>query len=76
LAPAGDTHLLVSRTLAFSPDGKALAIATGESVARIWSAETRQDLFSLTQDDGVSFLQYSADDRYLMTLSGKGKVHI
>ena len=64
------------KTLAFSPDGKALAIASGEPGTKLWRLSDGAELFSVSEPGGISFLQYCADGRYLMTLGGTGRLRI
>lgn len=64
------------KAVVFSPDSKALAIASGEPGARLWRLADGAEVFTISEQGGVSFLQYSADGRYLMTLGGAGKLRI
>jgi serine/threonine protein kinase len=57
-------------SLAFSPDGKALACSTGESVVRLWDLATGREIRALAGHKGaVEQLVFSADGRRLLSAS-------
>ena len=53
----------------FSPDGQKLATACDDKTARIWNAQTGQELLRLEHDDGVNAAAFSPDGRKLATAS-------
>ncbi|GEM_PF-1435634 len=57
------------RDVAFSPDGKRLAIGTGRT-ARVWSVETGEALSAeLGHDRGVTSVRFAGDGSHLVTLA-------
>ncbi len=51
----------------FSPDGQKLATACDDKTARIWNAQTGQELQRLEHDDGVNAAAFSPDGEKLAT---------
>ncbi|MEI7529781.1 MAG: WD40 repeat domain-containing protein [Elusimicrobiota bacterium] len=74
LEPAGrllkdnDNYLHGVRQLAFSPDGKMLAVATGmEKRYEIWNAETLEEAGSVKDSDWLNCVVFTTDSRFLIT---------
>lgn len=65
----------IIRTIAFSPDGRKLAIAGGES-AQLWDITANSEITSLEHEGYVTTLAYSPDGKYLATGSGDGTVRL
>jgi len=62
-------------TLAWSPDGRLLAVGGRDGTFSIWDlAKPKKALFSARQHDSVSSLAWSADGKYLATASGKSVI--
>jgi WD40 repeat protein len=56
--------------VAFSPDGRCLAAALGEDVARVWDLDSGRERLSLRGHDGpVRDVTFSPDGRHLATAS-------
>jgi eukaryotic-like serine/threonine-protein kinase len=70
--------LLNARSVAFSPDGKRLAIgSSGKEAIKLWDAESHQELFSL-EGEGAEFNSsaFSPDGNVLGTMNTKGVIHL
>jgi len=62
-------------TVAFSPDGRKLAVADAINGVRIWNLVTRQVERSTTDVRGSRVLHFSPDGRHLVILAQTGEVH-
>lgn len=60
--------------LRFSPDGKTLATAAGDNVARIWNWSSKELLHRLEHDSAVYSAVFSPSGKLLATGSGEGRV--
>ncbi|HEV2764376.1 MAG TPA: WD40 repeat domain-containing protein [Pyrinomonadaceae bacterium] len=54
----------------FSPDGRYVVTAGFDDTARVWDADSRQQLAELRHLDDVSMAVFSPDGRYVATVSG------
>lgn len=70
---AHDEYIYMIR---FSPDGKSLATAAGDNVARVWDWSTRALLHSLEHEAAVYGAVYSPDGSLIATGTGDGKVSL
>jgi hypothetical protein len=63
--------------VAFSPDGKRIATAGADGVARVWDAETGQGWITLTGHQGPIYqVVFSPDGERLATTSGDGTARV
>jgi WD40 repeat protein/transcriptional regulator with XRE-family HTH domain len=63
--------------VAFSPDGKTIASAGDDGVARIWDPRSGEDLMIFEgHTDGVIGIDFSPDGKYLVTSSFDGTVRL
>ena len=57
-------------TAAFSPDGRLVAVATGDRVVRVWNADTGKEIAVLKGHRGaVHLVSFSSEGRWLATAS-------
>jgi WD40 repeat protein len=70
--PAHPSHL---NSVAFSPDGTQILTASGNPGARLWDAETLDEILTLDAPEGVS-ASFSADGRWIVTASTNGTARI
>ena len=70
---AHDEYLYMIR---FSPDGKTLATAAGDNVARVWSWSTHELLHTFEHDAAVYAAVFSPSEDLIATGSGDGSVSL
>ena len=64
-------------SVAYSPDGKWLATASGDGTAKVWDAESGKELLTLSSHTGGVFsVAYSPDGKRLATASGDGTAKV
>ena len=73
LPVAHDEYVYMIR---FSPEGKTLATAAGDNVARVWNWSTRELLHTLEHEAAVYGAVFSPNGDLLATGSGDGKVSL
>ena len=73
LTIAHDEYVYMIR---FSPDGKTLATAAGDNVARVWNWSKRELLYTLEHDAAVYGAVFAPSKDLLATGSGDGKVSL
>ncbi len=72
---SGHTAPVIS--VAFSPDGKTLASASGDSTVKLWDVSTRQELATLNEHkDSVHSVAFSPDGKTLASASGDSTVKL
>lgn len=70
-----DAYLYGVRSLAFSPDGKRLAVGTGmEKRLEIWDVEALVEAGSLKDSDWINCVTFTPDGRYVVTGGSAVKV--
>ncbi len=60
----------------FSPDGKKLAMASGDKVLRVWDVETGKELEALQGRDHIGVVEFSPDGKLLAAGGKDGSVWI
>ena len=70
--------LLGSHSVAFSPDGRRLAVgSSGREAIKVWDSETRQELLTLGgEGSGFETLEFSQDGRFLLAINWAGLAHL
>jgi WD40 repeat protein len=70
-------HSVRVRGVAYNPDGKRLATASDDGMARVWDAASAQELLTLrSHSDGVLGVAYSPDGKRLATAGKDGTVQV
>lgn len=70
-----DSYIYGVRALAFSPDGKRLAVATGmEKRLEIWDTEKLEEAGSVKDSDWVNCVAFTPDGRHVVTGGSAVKV--
>ena len=54
---------------AYSPDGRRIVTASDDGTARVWDAESGQQMMELKHMFGVNSAAYSPDGRWIVTAS-------
>jgi WD40 repeat protein len=62
-------HSGSANAVVFSPDGRTMATASDDKTARIWDAETGNELQRLEHNDSVNAVTFSPDGRNIATAS-------
>ncbi len=57
-------------SLSFSPDSKTLVSASADGMIRLWDAETRRELLSVTNRDSLYDVEFSPDGKMLVAAMG------
>ena len=67
-----------AHSVIYSPDGRRLAASSnGMEAVKLWDAETRQELLTLSGQGSLFFgLQFSPDGRLLLAVNGDGLVQL
>ena len=69
-------HEGILQAVAYSPDGKLIATAGEDKTARIWHAETGQELFTLRHATAVGEVEFSPDGARLAIDAADGLVRL
>jgi hypothetical protein len=64
------------RSAVFSPDGKRILTASDDSTARLWDADTGDQLLVLAHEQQVFSAVFSPDGKRVLTASREGKVSL
>jgi WD40 repeat protein len=70
--------LLSVNSVAFSPDGRRLAVgSSGAEAIKLWDVETWQEVLTLSgEGSGFVGLKFSPDGRFLLAINGAGLAHL
>jgi HEAT repeat protein len=60
------------RQIAFAPDGRCLAVSTGERFLRVWQIDTGVELFRFDAEEAVGPLAFSPDGKTLASAQAAG----
>lgn len=63
-------------SVSFSSDGKMIATASRDNIARIWDSDTGEELNRIYHDDEVNSVRFSPDGRFLATASNDNTTRI
>jgi WD40 repeat protein len=69
------SHLSGVEWIAFSPDGKTLATASGRLI-KLWNVPTRREMFSLDLPSIVIYVAFTPDGNGLLTAEKSGVTHL
>ncbi len=65
------------RSIAFSPDGKYMALGSDDETVKIWSFEQKKEITTLKGHNGVVFsVSFSSNGKYLASGSEDGMIKV
>lgn len=74
IALKGHTHAVNS--VAYSPDGKRLLTGSGDKTAKVWDANTGQEVLTIKHDYYIYSVTFSPDNKKVVSADSGGFIKI